>query len=36
MLGIWLVVWDMSAHSDEHAETESSIRTSAPDVLIRE
>jgi len=33
---ICLFVWDINAHSDMRAETESRIKTSAPDVPIEE
>jgi hypothetical protein len=32
MPGICLLVWDINAHSDMRAETESRIKTSVPDV----
>ncbi len=36
MPGICLLVWDINAHSDMRAETESRIKTSVPDVPIKE
>jgi hypothetical protein len=36
MLGTCLLVWDINAHSDKRAETESKIKTSAPDVPTSE
>lgn len=36
MLGSCLFVWHINAHSDIRAETESRIKTSVPDVPIKE